>query len=130
MEKWEEYFKGIIPKATYETSISFGEKNGLILNLINKNDVITIEFGSVISFRVLDEGYVQTDIYSLTEVEKYKRDKFANVIYKVNGGKYAKDVKKIADGYLDNSDYNHFIVITQNYNIDIITDFLPEIHLK
>ena len=49
--------------------------------------------------------------------------------YKVEGGKYAKDIMEIADGYLDIVDYYHFIIITQNYNIDVITAYLPEIYL-
>lgn len=129
MEKWEEYFKGTVPRAMYETNIKFGEKKGLILELLNKDDTITIEFGNIISFRVLEEGYVQTDIYCKEEVDKYKHSNFANVIYRVEGGKYAKDIKEIADGYMDIIDYYHFIIITQNYNIDIITEFLPELYL-
>lgn len=129
MEKWEEYFKGTIPKAIYETNIRFGEKNGMILELLNDDDIITIEFGNIISFRVLEEGYVQTDVYCKKEIEKYKRGNFENVIYKVEGGKYAKDIMEIADGYLDIIDYYHFIIITQNYNIDVITAYLPEIYL-
>ena len=30
---------------------------------------------------------------------------------------------------MDIIDYYHFIIITQNYNIDVITEFLPEIYL-
>ncbi len=128
MEKWEEYFKDTIPKAAYKTNIRFGEKNGLIIELLNDDDIITIEFGNIISFRVLDEGFVQTDIYCREEIEKYKQRNFENVIYKVDGGKYAKDIIEIAGGYLDIIDYYHFIIITQNYNIDIITEYLPEIY--
>lgn len=129
MEKWEAYLKETIPKGMYTTNIRFGEKNGLIIELLNGDDVITIEFGNVISFRVLDEGIVQTDIYCNEEIEKYKKCNFENVIYKVDGGRYAKEIEEIADGYMDVIDYYHFIIITQNYNIDIITSYLPEIHL-
>lgn len=128
MEKWVEYFKGKIPRAIYEINIKFGEANGLILELLNKGDIITIEFGNIISFRVLEEGYVQADIYSNDEVNKYKASGFSNVIYCVEDGKYANDIKEIADGYLDIMDYYHFIIITQNYNIDIITEYLPHLY--
>ena len=59
--------------------------------------------------------------YCDEEVQKYKYDNFANVIYRVEGGKYAEEIKEIADGYMDAIDYYHFIIITQNYNIDVIT---------
>ena len=128
MEKWKEYFKGKIPKAMYETNIKFGEKTGLIIELLNDDVIITIEFGNIISFRVLEEGYVQTDIYCKEEIEKYKQSNFENIIYIVEEGKYANEIKKITDGYMDIIDYYHFIIITQNYNIDIITEYLPGIY--
>ena len=129
MEKWEEYFKGLIPRAMYDIDIKFGEKKGLILDLLNDDDTITIEFGNIISFRVLEEGYVQTDVYCKDVVDKYKNSHFANVIYRVEGGKYAKDIKEIADGYIDAIDYYHFVIITKNYNIDVITEFLPKLYM-
>ena len=127
MEIWQEYFKGRIPKAKYETNIRFGEKNGLIIELLN-DETIIIDFGNIISFRVLEEGIVQTDIYRRDELDKYKDDGFSNVIYRVEEGTFAKDIEKIADGYMDFMEYYHFIIITQNYNIDIITEFLPELY--
>ena len=33
------------------------------------------------------------------EVEKYKYSNFANVIYRVEGGKFANEIKEISDGY-------------------------------
>jgi len=127
MEKWEEYLAGSIPKAKYEANIKLGEKNGLVIELLDDKNTIKIGFGNIISFRVLEEGYVQKDIYNVDELAKYKSEGFANMIYKVEGGKFAEDTKEIADGYMDFIDYYHFIIITQNYNIDIVTEFLPEI---
>ena len=129
MEIWQEFFKGRIPKAIYETNIKFGEKTGLIIELLN-DDTIIIDFGNIISFRVLEEGFVQTDIYQKDEVDKYKDSGFSNVIYRVEEGKYAKYIEEIADGYMNIIDYYHFIIITQNYNVDIITEYLPELYIE
>ena len=57
----------------YTNIIRFGEKNGMILELLNDDDIITIEFGNIISFRVLEEGYVQTDVYCKEEIGPLSR---------------------------------------------------------
>ena len=73
--------------------------------------------------RMIDEGIVQTDIYSENEVQKYKKEKFKNMIYEVVGGQFKDEIKSIADGYLD-------VIVTMNYNIDIISEEEPEIEIK
>ena len=42
-----------------------------------------MKFGEVKAVRMIDEGIVQTDIYSENEVQKYKKEKFKNMIYEV-----------------------------------------------
>ena len=73
--------------------------------------------------RKKNEGIVQTDIYSENEVQKYKKEKFKNMIYEVVGGQFKDEIKSIADGYLD-------VIVTMNYNIDIISEEEPEIEIK
>ena len=46
---------------------------------------VTVE-EAVKAARMIDEGIVQTDIYSENEVQKYKKEKFKNMIYEVVGG--------------------------------------------
>ena len=127
MEKWQEYKKGIIVKDDYETSIEFGEENGLIIDLIGKKAKYKIIFGNVFSFRVIEEGYVQTDIYSEDKLEKYRNDGFSNVIYSVIDGKYALDIDKISGGYANAIGYHHYVLVTLNYNIDIVSSGEAEI---
>ena len=78
----------------------------------------------------IDEGIVQTDIYSENEVQKYKKEKFKNMIYEVVGGQFKDEIKSIADGYLDVMDVKHYVIVTMNYNIDIISEGEPEIEIK
>lgn len=126
MEKRTEYCKGLIPVGAYETNLNFGEEKGLEIELFNADNHIVFDFGNVFSFRILEEGYVQSEVYSGAEINKYKNDKFSNIIYRLEGGEYASYIKKIADGYLDDIELFHFVIITQNYNIDIVSCSTPK----
>lgn len=127
METWKEIFVGIIPPGNYQTQITNGEDSGLILELKSNNNHVILNFGMVQAVRMLDEGIVQNELYSDSEIEKFKKDGFKNVIYQVKGGEFAKQIKNVADGFWETLDIKHYVLITQNYNIDIITEWVPEI---
>lgn len=129
MEKWKEVFAGIIPEGNYETQITNGEDKGLVLELKSDNNHVVLNFGMVQAVRMLDEGVVQKELYSDCEIEKFKRNGFRNVIYEVTGGEFAKQIQSIADGYWETLDAKHYVIITQNFNIDIITEWKPEINI-
>lgn len=125
MEKWEEVFKGKIPKGNYQTSLLYGEEKGLIIELFNAEKKICIDFGIVYAVRILDEGIVQSTLYSKTEIEKYKISNFSNVIYEIHNGEFNDWIYKITDSYGRQVCKHHYIVVTMNYNIDIITEYPP-----
>ncbi len=54
---------------------------------------------------------------------------FKNVIYKVTGGEFEKQIQNTADRYWEVLNVKHYVIITQNYNIDIITEWEPEINI-
>ena len=129
MENWNIVFDGIIPQDNYQTQIINGEDKGLIIELKSNNHHVIMNFGVVQAIRMLDEGIVQNELYSYNEVEKFKKDGFKNVIYEVIGGEFAKQIQNISDEYWETLDAKHYVVITQNYNIDIITEWEPEINI-
>lgn len=129
MEKWEEVFRGTIPKDYYQIKLANGEENGLIIELYSKNNKVKINFGLVKAVRILDEGVVQTGVYSDDEISRFKKKDFENVIYEIIDGEFAKQVKKCSDGYLEVLDIKHYVIITQNYNIDIVTEYIPRIEM-
>lgn len=129
METWKEVFVGIIPQGDYQTQITNGEDKGLILELKGNNSHIILNFGVVQAVRMLDEGIVQKQLYSDNVVEEFKREGFKNIIYEVTGGEFMKQIQNIADGYWEALYVKHYVVITQNYNIDIITEWEPEINV-
>lgn len=129
MEKWKEVFADKIPKGIYQTQIINGEKQGLVIELLNEHFCVVLKFGIVLAVRMLDEGIVQSDLYSDNEVEKYKNHNFENIIYEIQGGEFQKQINKISDGYGESLNLKHYIVITQNYNIDIVTEWEPVIDI-
>lgn len=96
---WKEIFKDIIPKDNYQTQLINGEEKGLIVELIGNVHKVIINFGLVRALRMLEEGIVQKGVYSDDEISKYKAEE------------------------------KHYVIITQNYNIDIMTEYIPSIEV-
>ena len=130
MEYWKEIFKDMIQEDYYEVKLINGEEYGLIIKFQGKYNAFSVKFGEVKAVRMIDEGIVQTDIYSENEVQKYKKEKFKNMIYEVVGGQFKDEIKSISEGYLDVMDVKHYVIVTMNYNIDIISEGEPEIEIK
>lgn len=129
MERWKEVFVGVISQGNYQTQITNGEDKGLVIELRSNSNNIVLNFGVVQAIRMLDEGIVQKELYSDSEIERFKKDGFKNVIYEVVDGEFSKQIENIADGYWETLDTKHYVMITQNYNIDIVTEWEPEIEV-
>lgn len=129
MEKWQEVFIGKIPKAVYQIQLLNGEKQGLIIELSSNQIRVMIKFGMVQAVRMLDEGIVQSNLYSDNEIKKYKDNNFQNVIYEAQEGQFGKQVNEISNGYGEVLNLKHYVVINQNYNIDIVTEWEPTIEI-
>ena len=129
MEKWEEIFTGKIPKAVYQMQLINGEKQGLTIELSSADVCVMIKFGVVQAVRMLDEGIVQSGLYSDSEIKRYKEDGFSNVIYEVQQGEFVKQINQVSGGYGEVLNLKHYIVITQNYNVDIVTEWEPTVEV-
>lgn len=127
MEKWEEIFTGKIPKAVYQMQLINGERQGLTIELLSADVCVMIKFGVVQAVRMLDEGIVQSGLYSESEIKRYKEDSFSNVIYEVQQGEFAKQINQVSSGYGKVLNLKHYVVITQNYNVDIVTEWEPTV---
>ena len=130
MEKWQEVFIGKIPKAPYQMQLINGEKQGLTIELSNSHTCVVIRFGTVQAVRMLDEGIVQSNLYCDNEIKKYKANNFQNVIYEVQEGEFGKQINQISSGYGEFLNLKHYVVITPNYNVDIITEWEPTIEIS
>ena len=129
MEIWKAAFPGMIPKDRYQTQLSNGEEKGLVITLKGEKHCVLLRFGVVQAVRMLDEGIVQMDLYSGQQFDILKKEGFKEVIYEVVQGEFEKQIRKISAGYVEVLKEKHYVIITQNYNIDIIAEWKPEIDI-
>jgi hypothetical protein len=129
MECWEEINKGIIPIGKYQTLIKNGEESGLFIQLESKEFIVNINFGVVSAFRMLDEGIVMEGLFRENEILEYKKDNFSNTIYKIYEGEFGNLIRNVSKDLYDAYGLKHYIIITMNYLLEIITDCEPNINV-
>ena len=127
MEIWQAVFPDIIPKDNYQTQLSNGRFQGLILELNGRFHCVVLKFGIVQAIRILDEGIVQNDLYSCSSLSNLKSEGFKDIIYEVIDGEFGKQIQNISCGYYDALEERHYVIITNDYNIDVVTEWQPEI---
>ena len=129
IEIWKEVFKNKIPKDQYEVLLESGEKTGLIIKLSSENYKILIDFGIVLGVRVLDEGIILNDSSNFEQVQSLKKHGFDNIIYEVINGEFQGFIKQIGGNLCDYLELKHYIIITINYVIEIVTQWKPDIEV-
>jgi hypothetical protein len=129
MEKWIEVFKNIIPNDIYTVEIKSGEEVGIIVNLESIRHLVNLDFGAVTAYRMIDEGVILQGLFDELEVEKYKQDSFANKIYKIENGQFGQSIKKIYGELYDILGCEHYVIITMNYVIEIVSQWEPELEV-
>lgn len=129
MEHWEEIYKDIIPVGKYETLVKNGEKAGLSINLESNEHIASINFGVVSAFRMLDEGIVLEGVFDDNEILKYRKNNFSNTIYRIEDGEFGNFVKQTGNELYDYLELKHYIIITINYVIEIISRWEPNIEI-
>lgn len=129
MEIWRSVFPNIIPKDNYQAQLSNGRFQGLVLELKGNCNCVILKFGIVQAIRILDEGIVQNDLYSYSNISNLKNEGFKDIIYEVINGEFGKQIQNISCGYYDALEEKHYVIITNDYNIDVITEWKPEISI-
>ncbi|MGC6768258.1 hypothetical protein [Enterococcus sp. LJL51] len=131
MEKWKEVFKNEIPNGNYQVSLNNGEQRGLHIELESFTHRIAIDFGVVSAIRMLDEGtLLNNTFYNESELSKYKVNNFSNVIYLIEDGQFGRFVKDKCKDMYDILNLKHYLIITLNYCIEVITRWEPEIEVE
>ncbi|NLL74107.1 MAG: hypothetical protein GX237_11350 [Clostridiales bacterium] len=129
MESWEEINKNTIPVGKYCAFVNNGEESGLIIRLESNEFFVNINFGVVSAFRMLDEGIILGELFDEDEIIKYKSDNFSNIIYKVQNGEFGDFIKKMCTELYDYLDLKHFVIITMNYIVEVISMWEPTIEV-
>lgn len=104
-----------------------GEDNGLEIKLSNSEKIINILLGNVQAIRFLDEGLVQNLLYDNVYIGDKEVISFENIMYEIIDGEFYNFVDKISYGMAKELKMKHYIIITQNYNIEILTQWEPDI---
>lgn len=130
MEKWEEIFVGKIPKDNYQALVKNGEECGLSIFLESNTNVISVNFGNVSALRMLDEGILLNGGFEEQEIAKYRQNKFSNTIYKIYHGEFGEQIKSYCADLYEHLGLAHYVIITMNYVIEVISEWEPTIYIK
>ena len=130
MENWKIYREDEIPKDVYIGDISYAEDNNPVIKLENWHNgriinYIKLEFKNMYSVRVFEEGKSLNKIFE--DIMKFKPDRRKNVIYEVEDGDYAKEVRKIVGKKLIGTKIYQYVIMTENYFFEIVTASEPVI---
>lgn len=123
IETWERVFEGKIPKGRYEMLLQNGEKTGLTISLSSTKYNVFINFGTVSAVRMLDEGIVLNDLFDDEEIDVFRNNGFDNIIYQITGGEFDGFVRKIGGELYDYLNFKHYVIISLNYIVEIITEW-------
>lgn len=129
-EQWEEVFPHRIPADVYSTRLINGEEQGLQIELLGSKHIVHLKFGVVKAIRMFEEGMAIDGPYSQKETQRYKENQFQNVIYQVKNGEFGRFADTIAGGFAQVMEWKHYLVITQNYNMEILTEAEPDIEVE
>ncbi|GEM_PF-2247174 len=127
MEKWQVVFEDKIPNFQYEVLLQNGEEKGLIINLISNKLKVQLDFGTVSAFRMLDEGIALNNLFKDKQFEYSRETGFTNVIYQVIDGEFDNFVERICGSLYEYLKLKHYVIVSRNYIIEIITEWEPEI---
>ena len=130
MENWKIYREDEIPKDVYIGDISYVEDNNPVIKLENWHNgriinYIKLEFKNMYSVRVFEEGMALNKIFE--DIMKFKPDRRKNVIYEVEDGDYAKEVRKIVGRKLIGTKIYQYVIVTENFFFEIVTASEPVI---
>lgn len=130
MEKWTSLLSGNYDIEHYVTHLTMGEDDGLIIRLSGRDNTIKLDFGNVSAIRFFDEGMVQDILYDDVYINDEKAVSLPCGIYAVQGGEFLRFVNDVSCKMADTLKLKHYIIITQNYNIEVATMWEPDISFE
>ncbi len=129
METWKKVFEGKIPKDKYQILLQNGEKDGLVITLLSEKHNVLINFGAVSAIRMLDEGIVLNSLFNDEQIRDFRNRGFDNIIYQIMDGEFDDFVRKIGGELCDCLNFKHYVLISLNFIVEIITEWEPDISI-
>lgn len=130
MEKWKKVLPSVYNNLCYKTLLTMGEDEGLRIILNNPQNTINLFFGNIYALRFLDEGIVQKKLYDEVYMNDETIKSFDGVLYEIENGEFFNFMNNISFDMATTYNIKHYIIITQNYNIEILTQWKPDIEIK
>ena len=130
METWKKVFERKIPQEKYTMLLQNGEEKGLVVNLFSATYNVIIIFGAISAVRMIDEGVVLNGLFNDEQIDCFYDEGFENTIYQIEEGEFDIFVKGISGGLSDHLKLKHYIVISMNYVVEIITEAEPDIYVS
>jgi len=130
MEQWSEINKGMIPAGEYLMRLQYGDYSNLVVILDNDSFEITLNFRGDISFHCVDESKWFLLPYDKEAYDYYWERNFDNIIYRIYNGKYQAFTKKYAGQVFNEEELVHYIIITMNYYLEVITPTPIDVMVK
>lgn len=131
MQKWIAVAPTEIPEGKYSLDLSAGEENGLKIKLEDFSKSINLNFGVVFAVKFLDEGVLlNTNSYFGEAFEICRKNSFKEVLYEVEGAPFKEEIIDSAAGSLETDKIKHYLIITMNYVVEIVTQWEPTINIE
>lgn len=112
---------------SYDVSYIMQNSEGTSIRLIGDLNEIIVRFCFVDSFRVTDEGRRLETYNSVDIIQEYREDFYGNPIFLINNSKYVDWIKKESLGFC--AEISHYVIITRDDVIDIISSEQPKIEI-
>lgn len=126
---WHDTFQGRIPQQKYTAHLSAGEENGLIVTLDSDLFEVTIRFGAVHAFQMLDEG-VLLQGEDTEQLRVLREQGFPSTIYEIENGDFGLYVAfNMGTELYRPSNCRQYNIVTMNYVIFVVTCWVPEIRV-
>ena len=126
-EIWLDTFHGIIPRCDYAAHLSAGEASGLSIKLESNSAEVTISFGFVHAFQMLDEG-VLLQCADSEQFAAIRLQNFPSTIYEIENGSFAGYLEaQMGASLFHDLHCRQYIIVTLNYVISVVASWPPEI---
>lgn len=75
-------------------------------------------------------GIVLNGLFVDEQIDKFRDTGFANVIYQIIKGDFGGFIQQISGGLYEYFNLKHYVVISENYIVEIITEWEPDIQVS
>lgn len=126
-ERWKEVCRYKIPEGIYQMVSINSNRSELSIGLSGNGSCIQVKFQKALAMRMLDKKIIPDNLYPEREKGRFRTAQFKNVIYQIENGEFGDFIKENGNENVCLKDYNHYIVMSENYVVEIVAEGEPEV---